>query len=31
MFVQGSLQDMALTPQHWGMYATKSTGAQGAA
>lgn len=24
-FVQGTLQDMALTPQHWGMYATKST------
>lgn len=23
MFVQGSLQDLALTPQHWGMYATK--------
>ncbi|WP_155372898.1 DUF6039 family protein [Catellatospora vulcania] len=28
MFVQGSLQDMALTPQHWGMYATKSAGGQ---
>lgn len=26
MFVQGSLQDMALTPQHWGMYATKTAG-----
>lgn len=24
MFVQGSLTDLALTPQHWGMYATKS-------
>lgn len=23
MFVQGSLQDLALTPQHWGMYATR--------
>jgi hypothetical protein len=26
MFVQGSLRDMALTPQHWGMYATKVKG-----
>ncbi|WP_329213081.1 DUF6039 family protein [Streptomyces sp. NBC_01485] len=25
MFVQGSLKDMALTPQHWGMYATKAS------
>ncbi|XVV00808.1 DUF6039 family protein [Actinosynnema sp. CA-248983] len=24
MFVQGSLADLALTPQHWGMYATKT-------
>ncbi|OLR94828.1 DUF6039 family protein [Actinokineospora bangkokensis] len=24
MFVQGSLCDLALTPQHWGMYATKA-------
>lgn len=24
MFVQGSLGDTALTPQHWGMYATKA-------
>jgi hypothetical protein len=23
MFVQGTLQDLALTPQHWGMHATK--------
>ncbi len=23
-FVQGTLQDMALTPQHWGMYATSA-------
>ncbi|MFH9857965.1 DUF6039 family protein [Streptomyces sp. NPDC017202] len=29
MFVQGSLQDLALTPQHWGMYATKTAAAQG--
>jgi hypothetical protein len=28
MFVQGSLQDLALTPQHWGMYATKIAAAQ---
>ncbi|MEO6082663.1 MAG: DUF6039 family protein [Umezawaea sp.] len=26
MFTPGSLQDMALTPQHWGMYATRATG-----
>ncbi|HEX6969391.1 MAG TPA: DUF6039 family protein [Micromonosporaceae bacterium] len=24
MFVQGTLRDMALTPQHWGMYATQA-------
>ncbi|MFE0417516.1 DUF6039 family protein [Streptomyces tendae] len=24
MFVQGSLGDLALTPQHWGMYATQA-------
>lgn len=24
MFVQSTLQDMALTPQHWGMYATRT-------
>ncbi|WP_415949107.1 DUF6039 family protein [Streptomyces sp. KLOTTS4A1] len=24
MFVQSTLQDLALTPQHWGMYATKT-------
>jgi hypothetical protein len=28
MFVQGSLRDMALTPQHWGMYATKTANAR---
>ncbi|MER7168822.1 DUF6039 family protein [Micromonospora sp. NPDC000207] len=26
MFVQSSLTDLALTPQHWGMYATTSEG-----
>lgn len=25
MFVQSTLADMALTPQHWGMYATRAT------
>jgi hypothetical protein len=28
MFVQGSLADTALTPQHWGMYATQAQRAQ---
>jgi hypothetical protein len=26
MFLPGTLQDMALTPQHWGMYATATRG-----
>jgi uncharacterized protein DUF6039 len=26
MFVPGSLRDLALTPQHWGMYATRTGG-----
>jgi hypothetical protein len=29
LFVQSTLQDMALTPQHWGMYATKAPAAAG--
>ncbi|MEU1868582.1 DUF6039 family protein [Streptomyces sp. NPDC048376] len=29
MFVQSSLRDLSLTPQHWGMYATKTTADQG--
>jgi hypothetical protein len=30
LFVQSTLQDMALTPQHWGMYATKAPAGQAA-